>query len=181
MRGVDIVFSINIKGLYWIDKDPSNQDDLCLHGDVRLNFANKVTETDCTVSAASLYLLRTLTEDRIANDFESDPILPCCGNTLIASEDGESVTIIGCPNGIDWEVKHINNDVKLILGDGTEVQLELSEYQRAVFSFVDEVQSFYKQSLPRRFSNDALSESDRKGYHAFWKEWSMRRGISCLW
>ena len=35
--------------------------------------------------------------------------LPCCGHFMIPNETLDNVTILGCPNGIDWSVIHDGN------------------------------------------------------------------------
>ena len=74
-------------------------------------------EYDATISATALYLLKTLTENHIINT--DNQMLPCCGHLMIPKETLDNVTILGCPNGIDWSVIHDENSVILELEDGT--------------------------------------------------------------
>lgn len=88
----------------------------------------------------------------------------------------EFVIIMGCPNGIDWTVKHIENgQIKHISESGKEGIISKDEYQKMVIEFVNQVEKFYEQSKPKVIPED---EFDRKGYEAFWKEWKkLRREI----
>ena len=42
------------------------------------------------------------------------------------------VYIIGCISGIDWTVLHENDDVRIILENGTEMQIRLSPSLRKI-------------------------------------------------
>jgi|GEM_PF-240513 len=172
------MFSIEIKRLWWI-KDDGNDDpkDLCLHGDVTARIGEETLEDDCTISAAALYLLRSLTEDHAFDSpgalFKSGLMLPCCGHSMHA--DGENVLIIDCPNGTDWAVHHVSKSVELMTEQGERVIVPLEEYREAVFAFADQVMAYYFQCQPK-----ILPEEDfaRDGYLAFWREWARRRGIA---
>lgn len=163
-------FKIEVEGFEWIDGSQDNDDDLCLHGHATAYIGERKLEYDATVSATALYLLKSLTEDHIIN--EDNQMLPCCGFSMIPDEKLENVTIIGCPNGIDWSVIHKGDSVKLVLEDGTETIIPLSEYEKEVFRFADKVESFYMSCSPKKMPED---EYDRNGYIAFWNEWHRRR------
>ncbi|MDE7426078.1 MAG: hypothetical protein K2N51_20670 [Lachnospiraceae bacterium] len=163
-------FKIEVEDLGWIDGSLDNEDDLCLHGRAIAYIGENKLEYDATISATALYLLKTLTEDHIIN--EDNQMLPCCGFFMIPDEKLENVTIIGCPNGIDWSVIHEDDSVRLILEDGTETIIPISEYKNEVFRFADKVESFYKSCSPKKMPED---EYDRNGYITFWKEWHRRR------
>ncbi len=163
-------FSIDATDLHWIDKSADNADDLCLHGHTVVHIGDERLEFDATVSATALYLLKTLTEEHI---IDTDiAMLPCCGHFYIPDEALENVAIIGCGNGIDWTVKHSENNVVLITENGTKVTVSSEEYKKEVYKFADKIENYYKSCSPKKMSGD---EFDRNGYIAFWNEWHRRR------
>lgn len=97
-----------------------------------------------------------------------------CGFFYIPNQSLDNVVISGCPNGIDWTVKHENNCIVLILEDGTEERVSRKEYQDEVFRFADKIEAFYQQCSPKILPED---EFDRDGYLAFWNEWHRRRRL----
>ena len=66
-----------------------------------------------TVSSTALYLLKTLTEDKLMS-YNDIQMVPCCGHFLIANNDLTSVTIIGCDKGMDWSTVHTENGKKML-------------------------------------------------------------------
>lgn len=164
-------FKIDADNLCWIDDSADDPNDFCLHGHVTAYIGKQKLECDATVSATALYLLKSLTEEHII--YQDNQMLPCCGHFLIPNETLDNVDICGCPNGIDWTVKHENNSVNLILEDGTEERVPENEYKAEVFQFADKIESFYKRCTPKILPKDAF---DRNGYIAFWNEWHRRRG-----
>jgi hypothetical protein len=166
-----ILFSIDISKLFWInDDDTDDPGDLCLHGNVVAKIGANIFECSTTVSAAGLYLLRSLTKNHIIHD--GQPILPCCGHFMAANNDLSSVDIVGCSNGIDWSVVHEGSKVKLITESGCEAFVCIDEYKREIYAFADKVEAFYKSCPPKNMPSD---EFDRNGYIAFWNEWHKRR------
>ena len=173
-------FKIDVDSFYWIDSDDANTGDLCLHGHVRVQIGSYQSEDYGTVSASALYLLKTLSRNHIP---ESEiQLVPCCGHSMFAisslesnpeAEDdyGELCKIWGCPNGLDWTVKHEGDFVRLISDSGQTVCLPFEEYKAEVFAFSNKVKAFYDSSLPRDVSNyDAV---DIEGFKAFCAEWKM--------
>ena len=163
-------FSITPSDFSWLGGVRDDPEDLCLHGHAAARIGAVTLEYDCTLSAAALYLLKTLTEDHIIH--EDNQLLPCCGFFLVADKAEENVTIIGCDNGVDWTVRHEGGNVRLILEDGTEEVVPLSDYRAAVCRFADEVETYYKACSPKKIPEDAF---ERTGYLTFWKEWHRRR------
>lgn len=163
-------FTISATNLEWIDGAKDYPEDLCLHGHVVVTIANRVFEYNATVSATSLYLLKSLTENHII--YQDNQMLPCCGHTLIANDDLSNVIILGCPNGIDWSVIHNDESVVLELDDGTKEYISIDEYTEEVFRFADMIEDFYDACTPKVLPDD---EFDRNGYIAFWNEWHRRR------
>ena len=144
-------FSINASNFSWIDGQKDDPQDLCLYGHAVVHIADCVLEYDAAVSATALSLLKSITEDHIID--EDIQMLPCCGHTFLANNDRSGVTIVGCPNGIDWSVTH----------DADTVILELA----------DEVEGVYLACAPKILPEDPF---ERDGYIAFWNEWHRRRG-----
>src|SRR5699024_6157336 len=105
-------FKIDVEKLYWIDGKDDDPEDLCLHGDIVVTIGEEIIDYSCTVSAAALRMLRTLSRDHLPTIGEQ--MLPCCGHTMIANETLDEVDIIGCDDGIDWTVIHENSMVKII-------------------------------------------------------------------
>ena len=172
------MFSIEIKRLWWInDNGEDNPEDLCLHGEVIARIGEETLEDDCTISAAALYLLRSLTEDHAFDSpgvlFKSGLMLPCCGHSMHA--DGENVLIIDCPYGTDWAVHHVSKSVELMTEQGERVIVPFEEYRETVLSFADQVMTYYFQCQPKILPEEDFS---RDGYLAFWREWARRRGIA---
>ena len=164
------MFSIKAKNLHWID-DIDNGEDLCLHGHAIAIIGSEVLEYEnTTVSATALYLLKSITEDHII--YEDNQMLPCCGFFMIPDDDLQNVDIMGCPNGVDWTVKHDGEEVILITESGNETRISIGKYKKEVFRFADEIEDFYKKSLPRKKPSDWYDED---GNTAFWNEWNRRR------
>lgn len=164
-------FSITANKLKWINNEEDDQNDLCLHGHTIAKIGNETFEYNATVSATALYLLKSIEENHIMyNDIQ---MLPCCGFSMWLKDDNTGdVFICGCPNGIDWNVIHEGENVKLITETGTETIININEYKKEVFKFVDLIEEFYNKSTPKILPED---EMERQGYIAFWKEWHRRR------
>ncbi len=159
------MFCIDVSNLHWLE-GVNETEDLCLHGTAVVTIGEEHFEYHATVSSTALYLLKSLSEDHKIH--ESNQMLPCCGFFMIANETLSKVEILGCPNGIDWSVLHENGEIVLITEAGNITKLSPDEYQRTVFSFVDKIEAFYKQSAPKKTPKD---EFEKNGYIAFWNEW----------
>ena len=164
------LFSIDATDFEWIDGSKDNPEDLCLHGHAIVCIGKCKFDYDATISATALYLLKTLTENHIINT--DTQLLPCCGHFMIPNETLDNVTILGCPNGIDWSVIHDGDSVILELEDGTREYVSIAAYEREVFRFADKIETFYKSCTPKKVPAD---EFERNGYIAFWNEWHKRR------
>lgn len=166
-------FHIDATDLGWLEGMDERLDH-CLHGRGIAVIGGRTLEYDCTVSATALYLLKSLTEDHII--YEDNQMLPCCGHMIVPADDGENVHVCGCPNGIDWTVRHAEGSVELILEDGYTVTVPMDEYRREVLAFVRKIEDFYNRSLPKEL--DALC-LEAEAYPRFWKEWHRRKEQSC--
>ena len=164
-------FKIDVDNIHWIDYDVKNTTDLCAHGHVYLRIGSHACEYEnATVSATSLYLLKTLSRNHLA--YTENQLVPCCGHLLLPKAPdkfGEICDICGCPNGIDWTVKHKENSVLLVLDEDKSFSISFEQYKSEVFSFSDKVKIFYKSNLPR----DDSEEFEKGGWKAFYEEWQM--------
>ena len=164
--------------LHWLGQYPENSADLCAHGSVEFQINGEwvVQPTDggCTVSAAAVYLLRTLSRPHTKQDPVAEHLFPCCGNGLFQVEGQDDVLIIGCNSGIDLEVVVSGDQVQITAADGTTEQVTLVDWKSAVCTFSDAVMSFYSGSPPR----EPADEEDRKGFDQFLQEWSRRRELA---
>lgn len=164
------IFQIDAYGFEWIGGAQDDPEDLCLHGRVRVRFGDTVIEDAGTVSATALYLLKTLSEDKVMTPYDIQ-MIPCCGHTLIANKDLREVTISGCDKGTDWTTLHEGDTVRFLLPSGQEERVSLAAYREAVLRFADKAEAFYKACTPKKIPEN---EFDRDGYTAFWNEWRRR-------
>ena len=164
------IFKIKADKFEWIGGAADDPQDRCLHGHVTVQFGDTVLEDTGTVSATALYLLKTLTEDKVMARHDIQ-MIPCCGHFLIANNELTEVQISGCDTGTDWSTIHEGNTVRLFLPSGQEEVVTLREYRYAVLDFADSVKRFYDACIPKEIPED---EFDRNGYTAFWNEWQRR-------
>ncbi|MBE6038010.1 MAG: hypothetical protein E7218_02235 [Anaerofustis stercorihominis] len=164
-------FRIEMSNPEWIGGAKDDPEDRCLHGKVSLHIGDTLIEDMGTVSATALYLLKTLTEDKIMSEYDIQ-MIPCCGHSVFANKDLTEVMISGCDRGTDWSTVHQGDNVKLIFPEGEEYIIPVDEYRKEVLRFADTVEDFYKSCTPKIIPTDEL---DRNGYIAFWNEWHRRR------
>ena len=98
------------RNLRWVDGCTDEASDLCAHGEVEFRIGDdslvSAADGEITVSAAALYLLRTLSTPHTVAAPVGDHLFPCCGFTLIHPPGSEDVLILGCLSGRDVEVEH---------------------------------------------------------------------------
>ena len=109
-----------------------------------------------------------------ADVLNSLQLMQDCGHMIIPNEDGKTVTISGCTQGVDWTVLHEGENVKIILEDGAKIIVPLEMYKNEVFKFTDEIEAFYNASTPKKLSENE-EDWERKAYLLFWDEWHRRR------
>jgi hypothetical protein len=164
--------------LRWIQGAADDPKDLCAHGDVEFRIgADVLLDTngkDLTVSAAALYLLRTLSVPHTKAAPVGDHLFPCCGFAMWDIPDQEDVALSGCFNGEDFEVVHQVNGAGDVVrsADGHEWQVGWPEWRAAVFGFADRVSEFYAECSPKH-----PSEDDAAAFMKFKAEWARRRGL----
>lgn len=163
-------FRITADALEWIGGKQDDPQDHCLHGHVTVQIGTAVLEDNGTVSATALYLLKTLTEDKLMSEYDIQ-MIPCCGHFLVADKDLANVAIIGCDIGTDWSTIHEGDAVRLILPSGLEEVVPLSAYRQEVLRFADTVEAFYNACTPKVLPDN---EFRRNGYLTFWNEWHRR-------
>ena len=155
---------------HWLEDAAYDQ---CAHGGV--HFAANGTsfvspEETWTVSAAALFLLRTIRNDHVGNQTVCDGnfLFPCCGFTLIHVPESRYPTFIfGCPRGIDVSVRH-NRGLVALARDDLSAVVQRKDWTRAVLEFAKAVKNFYAQSPPR----DPITDpEDEAGWQSFWREW----------
>jgi hypothetical protein len=170
------MINLSIVDLCWADSDTDDTLDLCAHGKVCFEIDNHVllsiSDGEWTVSAAALYLLRTLEEDHTTNDPLFEQLFPCCGFNMYAFEESDDVVIMGCPSGKNFEIRHINDQVEIT--DIAEIintyKVDKIDWTQSVLDFSREVWKLYRTSEPKKTDDDEL----KKGYRKFIEEWSRR-------
>lgn len=165
-------FTIDACDFSWIMGPEDDPEDLCLHGHVTARIGDTVLEDDGTVSATALYLLKSLTQDKVMDPGDIQ-MIPCCGHFLMANDDLSEVTISGCDNGTDWSVLHRDGMVELVLPSGQVERVDPKAYREQVLAFADKIEDYYRSCQPKKLPKD---DFDRRGYLAFWNEWHRRRG-----
>jgi len=164
--------------LHWIKDAADDPRDLCAHSPVEFNINGRVlvgpNDGDWTVSAAALYLLRTLTRDHTREQPVGDHLFPCCGFSLYDIKGQEDVVICGCPNGLDFSIRHAGAEVHIDSESVPMITVSSADWRSAVHAFSDEVQAFYLQCAPKKPQED----EDVKGFRVFMKEWERRRSTS---
>lgn len=164
--------------LHWIGGSTYDSADLCAHSGVEFSIGNatlvKPSDGDWTISAAALYLLRTLSQRHTTQQLIAEHLFPCCGNGIFDVEGQDDVQIVGCNSGMDFEVVQIDGEVLLTANDGTQHRVAISDWTRAVCEFSDAVQAFYAASSPKHSEDDW----EERGFRKFLSEWSRRRALA---
>ena len=168
-------FYLQLLTLRWLDTLPA-EEDRCAHGKVEVRIGETMVSDasgeEWTVSAAALYLLRTLTQSHTPESPVGDQLLPCCGFAMWPDDSTENVFICGCPNGLNWRVEHEQTNVRLTPDNGPAITIATENYQAQILAFADQVEQFYRTSAPKQVPDDA---DDARGYELFWAEWHRRR------
>lgn len=145
--------------------------DRCLHGQFsiinngRLVFKSK---KERTVSTTGFYLLNSSGSDYYKEKFASQ-IVPCCGFSIFPS-DINVIDIVGCPEGDDFSISHLDNDmIRFVFENNERITVLKGDFQNAVIDFANTIENFYLESLPKCIPVDNL---DKMGYELFWTEWN---------
>jgi hypothetical protein len=176
---VGTTITLAVYDICWFNGAADQPEDYCAHG--RVEF--RVNETcfvspedgDWTVSAAALFLLRTLSHDHTLETpvAEENRLFPCCGHAVWPSDGPEwkfEVLCVGCGDGIEVFVTHQAGYIVLSSDAGTETVCA-REWRRAVLGFAEQVLGFYERCSPKVSIDD---DHDRRGWALFWQEWDER-------
>lgn len=154
--------------LHFLGDNPEMQvyDD-CVHGKVIFkidgcNLSND--DSDWCVSASAYRFLHSLFENHFSGAEEH--MIPCCG-VFYASQDKASVTVVGCSNGIDFDIIHENDNIIIRTQDGTAYTVTFEDYKATVLSYAKQIEDFYHQNPSRKFENQV----EKDGFAAFCNEW----------
>jgi hypothetical protein len=159
--------------LHWIQGSADDPADLCAHGGVRFELGDEVLldgSREYTVSAAALYLLRTLHRAHTTADPVGDQLFPCCGFAMY-DVGGPDVAIVSCPNGDDFEVLHDQSANRVIVRSRDRSWgVPMEDWRVAVFGFADLVMAFYDACTQK-----APVAEDGPGFERFLEEWRRLR------
>ena len=173
------MIDLRATNLHWVKGSADDPADLCAHSGVALTVNGialiEPNEGDWTVSAAALYLLRTLSQPHDRNERVDEHLFPCCGFMMLDIEGEKDVVICECPNGLDFDVVAVGTRVVLTGANGQHFELAAEEWRQSVCGFCDTVQAFYAKSSPKIFADETAA----KGFKKFWAEWTRRRSESC--
>lgn len=171
------MITLDAVDLKWVTGESDDPNDQCAHGLCDFSVGDTVffsrDDEEITVSAAALFLLRTLQHDhqpdkRITG---TNFLFPCCGNSVWLVEDKFPVDVAGCHLGKDIWLKHTGNEVELESDRGKAI-VKFADWERSVANFSDQVLDFYKSSSKKVVVKDKY---DRKAWRAFWAEFYSRR------
>ncbi len=171
---------IRILRQHWVqDNGVFDSEDLCSHGELYIRVGSHVisdaSHGSWCLTAAGLYLLRTLYEEYSIGQYPSHQLIPCCGHFLIPNEEGQNrVTIIGCSNGIECHVQHSEQEVIWILENGASGKISKMQYRSMILSFAEEVESFYGSLQNKIIPDDPFI---LQGLEQFWTEWATLKSL----
>lgn len=172
------MIELKVLNPHWIKGSEDDPEDQCAHGAIEfsidsVNYVNK-DGGDWTISAASLYLLRTIESDHTneCSVTEGSFLFPDDGFSIFPDNESKyGIIIFGGPTGINPEVRHQDGKVLIQLNDITST-VNLKDWIIAVLDFIEQVESFYNNSSPKSIIEDGY---ERKGWTEFWREWNERK------
>lgn len=153
---------------YLGDTKSDKRRDYCLHGYVLFAINNDIIEDGgewCT-SASALRFMRSVLKNHFSG--AENHMIPCCGNFIIPADDGQSVGIFGCQNGVDFDVIHEGNQVIIRTESGQRFAVNFSDYKAAVLAYAEQIEK-YMNNCPSRIFDDPFHKS---AYNAFMAEWT---------
>jgi hypothetical protein len=169
------VFRIDLLEHGWLDGCEATSDP-CSHGRLRIVIAGTTVadgKPELGISESALGLLRTLDDDRHGSQEQERLIMHGCGLILM----------MGCPIGIDWDVEHAAQVVRVrnvVVCDGTgaedERELNVSAdvpaslYCEQVVALAKTVKRFFAASADKVLADPV----DRQVYAEFWREFDAR-------
>jgi hypothetical protein len=167
------LFEIEILEQGWLGSEQTEYD-LCSHGKIRLVIGGYVIssgEEEYGISESALALLRTLA----SNHSRMYPV----AERLVFHGCG-TLLMMGCPIGINWNVTHTPDGVRLdnivrydttneeqgVKFNGLQVLLTEEDHRRRVVAFALQAKQFFQES-PRSYYDDF----DQQQSEAFWAEY----------
>jgi hypothetical protein len=90
---------------------------------------------------------------------------------MIGLEDSENVVIVGCPAGIDFQVRHTREELILTFEDDRSFAVPDAVWKRSVCGFSDAVKQFYDSSSSKILPSD---DEEAAGFRKFMREWEAR-------
>lgn len=110
-------FTLRLLSLHWL-QGLEEELDRCAQGYVLARIGpetlSDAASPTWTVSASALLLLRTLTRNHRPNEpVGAGQLLPCCGHCMWHEPGQDDTLVLGCANGIDWQVQHRDGQVVL--------------------------------------------------------------------
>lgn len=169
-------FELRIIESHWLGD--SCNDDLCLHGKVAVRIGDEIISDfnsgEWVLNVTGLYLLRSLYSN-YEKELYGSQLLPCCGHMMYIQEGQNTVTILGCPEGIDWTINHLSDNlIEHISEKGSRVIQTRSEYCATLSPFILQVEKAYAD-CPKKLPDDPY---DEEVYNCFWKEWNdLKKGL----
>lgn len=159
--------------LRWIGPEP--QHDLCAHGGIVVMVGGvpfiEDRKADHAVSTGALHLLRAVFSDHTPDAPLAEHLIPHCGHFMVLDPATGDLVNLGCPDGVNWWVRHNRDAVVLTREDGVEARTTPAAWAQAVARFADQVAAFYEASAPREPSGEHASE----WFNALWQEWNRLR------
>ncbi|QRN82855.1 hypothetical protein JR338_10600 [Chloroflexota bacterium] len=162
------------RNMHWVGGSKDDEKDLCAHGNIFLE-VNGITlvdgkTEDFTVSAAAIFLLRTLETDYIKDSLHENQIFPCCGFYMAVDEHSENAIIPGCFDGVDFDVLHEFGNIRLLFDDKEYIVSE-KEWCEAILHFSALIKAFYNSCRPKVVDSNDFKKA---GYERFLSEWDRR-------
>lgn len=167
VRGNDMI-ELRVENLHFLgDTEEVRRQDYCVHGNVIFKLDDDIIECgeEWCVSASAIRFMRSVLNNHFSGAEEH--MIPCCGHFMIPAEDGKTVQIIGCNNGVDFDVIHEEENVR-IRTENKEYLYSLKEYIDVVITYAEQIEEFMLKSPERIFTDDF----DRAGFAAFRTEWN---------
>ncbi len=155
---------LTLKNPHFLGAPEEQAHDLCLHGGILFKIGGEVvcdTDDELCVSASALMFLRSLYSGHEKGSGKH--MVPCCGHFMVPADDMQSVEIIGCPNGEDFDIYHRSGKVFI-----NGFQVSYKDYRYAVLKLAKTVKAIYDASPERVFED----EYKKHCYTAFWNEWN---------
>ena len=135
------------------------------------------------VSASAFRFLQSLFENHFMGSEKF--LIPHCGHFMVPSSDRKTVEIFGCDSGIDFNIIHDGNLIKVQTEDKKEYSVSFDNYRDAVLTYADQITDFCRSNPPREiddaFDKDMLSifESSWNSLYSKAKEHPIENDAFC--